>query len=604
MLCAFIYDDLSFLRPTLFSLKSRKIEHLAKHLIKFNLIKKINPKNMVTFEHKWTLISKIKKISLLMKLKHTLHTGLLAVVLSILLSACSSKSKNIDLIPKDAVAVGSIDFHNMANKGAFDGFNELNIIKMAKEELKNETEGKKYQAILENPNESGINFDKEIFVFGLMPDMKNPIGCISMELSNKTKFEELLKSTVEGNGMPFKIEKKEGDSFSYFNVIGMAVLAWDSDKVLLLGKGGFGGADLVESARTLFTQNSENQLTSDASFSKFIAEKKDINIWGSTNFLGKMTEITKQLGFDMTGNYVSYHLGFDHGKISMTGHNSYNKETTDIIKDYDVSSIDFNKAILSVFPENQIAGMAGKVNFKKYLDLVMTQLGDSNNVSKDFEKQFGISMEDLSGALAGNMALSVYDFVDLSKEYTYSDYNFETGEREEKTRTKTEMTPLIGMSFDLKDEAIFTSLIEKNADKIEKVDTYYQTISKYSEQLYFAMKDKILFASNDKEKVMAFSKGNTTKDNLSTSAFAKKAASEMFYGMVNLDLKSYPEAWKREMRWDRNKELQTFDQLFNQIEMKVNDMQNMSMDMQLGEDNKNALNTIIKTIDSQYGQLR
>lgn len=184
---------------------------------------------------------------------------------------------------------------------------------------------------------------------------------------------------------------------------------------------------------------------------------------------------------------------------------------------------------------------------------------------------------------------------------------WEYGVLEEELRYRPR--PLIGFTFDLNNNTLINTLIEKMPDSAyEKTDGYYHFFidGNKKESVYLAYNETNALITNHKESVEVFSKGGFADKNLSTAAIVQEISPESIFMYMNLDYNQYPEVIKEMMESEMGKEetklMEIWTAFGKDVIFKRLDDHTSEMRFRTKEFNENILFTVFKLIEDNYGQ--
>ena len=290
------------------------------------------------------IMNKIKEILSKLTLKHAIGIGIVGIVVCFLaVMLFSSSSKGIDLIPKNTVAVGVISIGDMIDKADIKDLLklDLDIVEDLKEKYEDaselvEEESDLAATIMENPYNIGIDVFQDVFVYGVIEDIKNGevYVCLSGGVDDEDRLMEILEEIEDM--MPNKFEIDEKDNYRIALTKGnsnVTAFAWDDDKFLVITNPEARGdkkdlGNLEDEVERLFNLKSNEKLTSIDSFDDFYDNKTDLCAWASAEGMeqdlldGIVDEIDYEIGFDLEVEDLqecsaSLYYNFGDGNVSL-----------------------------------------------------------------------------------------------------------------------------------------------------------------------------------------------------------------------------------------------------------------------------------------------
>ncbi|MBL4606016.1 MAG: DUF4836 family protein [Flavobacteriaceae bacterium] len=514
--------------------------------------------------------------------------GVLLFAIGILLFSSCTSSDSLKVIPKETNMVSTIDVFSIARKGNLTQLSDFSFFKAFKKEIQNESSkiSKIVNDLMKDPTSAGIDLTSELFIFEVSKGDKGNFICFSMEIGSSEKFAEFLKTLAGETGMPLNIEDKV--TYKYTDISGEAALAWDDEKVILLTpQGSRNTENLSSTAEELLSLEKKDQITANEKFNKFYKNKKDMNLWVSTDLL-KNNVVFRQLGIEsmdnIMGNQLSVYLGFEDDKIVMSTQVTLNSTLQKRFDENNIFDNDFNTELLNYFPKQSYIAMSSSINPSAYYKMLVQEESFSQ-AQKMFEKEMGWSMNEMMESVKGSSVFSLYDFK--------SDSNLPI--------------PQMGLAFDINGSKMIKEGLSKLPEGTYKDNgTYYEVSALGIYSAYFAFDESTCFITNDKSRIELFKDGGSKDTNLSDSKMASKLSNSAFYAFMNLNYNTYPESIKNLVEQGtggNQKILKMWTDLMRSVEMRQTDDFTTEMIFTTGDDGQNSLYKIMKTIDENYKSL-
>ena len=266
-------------------------------------------------------MEKFKEILSKLTFKHYVGIAIAGIALYFLTGILfSSSSKGIDLIPRNTVAVGVISVGDMIDKADIGDLMKLDLdiiedILDGLDDLKEEAEDESElgSSILDDPYDIGIDVFQDIFVYGVITDMKKEEAylCVSGGVDDSDRLLEILEE-VEDLSKNFDID--EEDDYNIAITKGnyeVMAFAWDDDKFLFISNPeNYSWSkkeikNLENEVERLFSLKSKEKLTSISSFNSFYNNKTDLCAWASIEGMDEdllddiVDEIDDESGIDL-----------------------------------------------------------------------------------------------------------------------------------------------------------------------------------------------------------------------------------------------------------------------------------------------------------------
>ena len=536
--------------------------------------------------------------------------SILFIAISIMLSSCSKTPTNLEVIPESTNLISVIDFYSIIKKGKLNEISELKFFKAVKKEIRNENK-KLYRLmddIVEDPTVSGIDFKTDVFAYYIDEAKDEKFFCISVAVKDEEKFGDFIEDILSKAGVEFDIEKEK--TFRYTVFERELAVAWDKNKAVFLTAVNYKSRENLDlQIETLFSLKENNQISSNPIFNEFYKNKKDLNIWFSTNIYENnydFKKIERELDFDITDNFIGMHLNFDDDNISMLARLTPNKEIQKIMDENNFWTNTFNPQLFNFFPDESYATASVSLNPMAYYK-AMEKENDFEEMESSFKKETDLELEDVFKSFKGNALFSVFGFENI--EYTYTARE-RMGYYDYKNVEKTEevMLPLMGLAMDINGNKTMKRLIDKMPENnINKRSHYYEFKIDNKYPAYLAFDENICFITNDKKRVKAFKDGGLQSKNLKDSNLSKDIENSAFYSFINLNYDNYPKEIKKKIKNEQNIEEQKLFRMWNEIadhvELKQIDRNTIELVLTTKNNENNSLNTIITTINDNYKSL-
>jgi hypothetical protein len=348
-------------------------------------------------------------------------------IITLLLSSCSSKApKEARLIPKNAVAVASVNIFALKEKLEKNG---ITIDTLLDKIFEKDSSGKvDRKAIEELRTEAGINWQKDCHFFAVNKNegINNTVNIVAgiAGLSNNAKFEAYIKKYSKPETTILK-EK----NFDAIIVEGDKIIAWDKEYLMLMyyqqvTKPTWDSTNMrftipnktdltaktIATANSFFTQKEGESIIGVKGFAEMFKTKADGYLFTSTSsylnaLSGAPLQIPKleELAKD---NYSASTLSFDAGKINIISTTYTNPALTGLLKKYAGPTV--NLSLVEKYPSQNIQGIFLASFNPEIFGGVLQQL-EVEGLVNSFLERSGISSKDLYGSLKGDIAVVFSD---------------------------------------------------------------------------------------------------------------------------------------------------------------------------------------------------
>ncbi len=359
--------------------------------------------------------------------KSTQYFLVLVILTSALVSCKNNTPKEARLIPKDALAVVTLDAYSLRDKLKADGITIDTILSKIFEKDSND---KKDRKIIDDLRaNAGINWKEKIHFFAVRKKAADNTDITIMNvlasISDSSKLSSFIKSSEYSSNKNIQKEK----DFSYLDNKDNMLLAWDKEHIIamfydhsvkpyydtvnmkfIVPEKVNSSKEMLAEATKLFTQSEDESIISVKGFSEMFKTKSEGYIFSSTNnILGNLTGMPLQLPKLeelVNGNYLAATLSFENGKIMANSTIFTNPMLSGILSKYAGPTV--NLSLLENYPSQNINAIMMASFNPSIFEGTLKQL-EVEGLINEFLKKSGISSGDLYGALKGDIAVIVSD---------------------------------------------------------------------------------------------------------------------------------------------------------------------------------------------------
>ncbi len=347
---------------------------------------------------------------------------LILCILAFTLHSCGSKNKEGAMIPATATYVSVMNLESMSKQltwGEIKASGWYNAIK-TNNSLPDWT-----KKVLGSPEESGINFKKNLLFFTNKTTGGQTYMAFTGALSNQRDFDQFNKQ----NSNPGEI-KKDG-KISMLSLSKNQLVSWNEENFVYLissdfalGNIGMNSvktedstntslsiSDLMQECKNIFELKEENSLAENKPFSALMKEEGDLRFYINGEEVMKSTTVPgigNMLNTDVffKNNISTMAVKFEKGEIEIEQKQYASKELMDYFKNNAGSKID--KSMIGRIPSQDImAVVALNLNPEAIQNLV--KLTGADGLANMFLQQAGFNLDDVSKANDGNMLMVVSD---------------------------------------------------------------------------------------------------------------------------------------------------------------------------------------------------
>ena len=344
------------------------------------------------------------------------------------LIACKNNApEETKLIPKDALAVVSLNAHSLKEKLEADG---ITIDTLLSKIFEKDSSGKKdRKTIADLRANAGINWKEKIHFFIVKKKAADNSEITIMNVLASISDKEKLASFINTNNYASNKNIQESKTFNYLDSKENSMLAWDKDHLLamfytrsvkpyydsvnmkfVIPEKNNSSKEMIEEATRLFTQKEDASMMSVKGFREMFKTNAEGYFFSSTNnLLGSLSTIPLQLPKleELTkDNYTTATLAFEEGKIVVKSTTYTNPFLGSILSKFAGPTV--NLSLLEKYPSNNINAIV-MASFNPAIFGGILQQLEVEGIVNEFLKQSGISSSDLYGAMKGDIAVIVSD---------------------------------------------------------------------------------------------------------------------------------------------------------------------------------------------------
>lgn len=337
------------------------------------------------------------------------YPAVLMTTLLLTFSSCSESDTYLNVIPKDAGPVASLNLTSLGEKaGIGDSDNKEAVAKLT-EMLKNEMKAasfEKMEAIINNPKKAGVDLRKPIYIFG----NDDFFVAATAKVLNKEDLMNTFKMIEAEGNMRSLSEEENGYNLA---VVNNKTFAAFNDKTLIMAqyKKIADLEKMKQDAFTLLNQKKEESLASDKGFIKMTETESDMSFYTSFK---DMSESYSLLYNEFTGvadasekSKMISEINFEKGKVDIEAEfYTEDKELKKAIEEKCNYLKSIDNSLLKYFPKSTLGVISIGMDGKKMYDTMMS--------SNDFKKNFSVNDAEKIGMIMQNLgdevSIGVVDF--------------------------------------------------------------------------------------------------------------------------------------------------------------------------------------------------
>lgn len=347
----------------------------------------------------------------------------LIAFIGIIFTSCKKKSEVAKMIPSDALVVGYFDTRSIMDKLPFE---EVKSTQMYKDVMADSSLPAWGREFIDDPGKTGIDLDKGMVFFSTKTSGDNFNFVVEGNLKNAADFEKMNQQVEPSQ----KVADQKG--IKMLTMKNNGVVAWNDKNFVYVFSTSTGQKNIenwqqdtamipkipqgdLDQARNyavrLFSLPSDSTLAKEDHFNSLMNQKGDMKFWLNNEQLFTSMPEMGMLGMLKLDAFIkdsrtAYVVNFEKGEIVMDQKSYYGKEMTNLIKKYkgdNIKSEEFQK-----IPSNDILG-AVAFQFKPEGMKEMLKLMGLDGMANMYGQEIGVTLDDLVGAIDGNMLLSFSD---------------------------------------------------------------------------------------------------------------------------------------------------------------------------------------------------
>ena len=355
-------------------------------------------------------------------MKKYLSHFLILCTVAFTLHSCGSKNEEGALIPSNSTYVSVMDLESMGKNLSWEEIKASGWYNSIKTNNEMSEWAKK---VLGSPEESGINFKKNLVIFSGHSSTGKTYMAFGGTLMNQRDFDEFNKQ----NSNPGDI-KKDG-KISMLSLSNNQLVGWNENNFIYLSSTNLNLPEISNSSRdsnninstplnqselmqeciNIFNLKKDNSLAENKIFSALMKEKGDIRFYMNGEEVMKNNPVTglgNMLNSEVffKNNITTLAIEFEIGAIEIHQKQYASKELMNYFKNNIGSKID--KTMIERIPAGDVMAVIA-LNLKPEAIQNLVKLTGADGIANMFLQQAGFSLDDVSKATDGNMLFVASD---------------------------------------------------------------------------------------------------------------------------------------------------------------------------------------------------
>jgi hypothetical protein len=509
----------------------------------------------------------------------------------------SGSTQHMKLIPKEAMAIVTVDWSSLAKKADFEKLKELSWYKELREkENQEDVEGLVYREILESPLSTGINIMSDIF-FYTESWSDSEFKVLVFDVKDAGDLEETMKK-IDSN-----LSVQLGSNFRYAKLDNSLFLAWNDKGGTLVSSGYYGDPELtITYLERNFKRPSENTMAEVSEFVDFIEKDNDVGIFINGNGIYE-SSVSQSRGMSisdlnniklMQNTYGMLALNFNDNDVQL----DFDWKVSPELEKYDfMQSSGLSNEDLQYVTDSTVYSCAAlNLNIKGYYDFYKT-LPEVADAIQEFQEENGMNEEQLLGLLSGK---ATYGLTSIT--YEVPQYNQESldelyFEYTPRPQLKSAGTLWIGSNNKEGFKKILTKNFFQESTEGDYKGIYFMNLG-FGGLEFFAVETPAGFMFTNDVELAKKAKGGSLGTLPDT--FAARMKDSPMSAYMNLNQADYPEAMKQGLREQVGREwhgVSKFLEITKDVEM-MGEKTSMVAKLNLVPGDGNSLYRIIKQIDT------
>ncbi len=479
-----------------------------------------------------------------------------------LLSACSKSVEYANVIPADAAAVVSVDLKSLAQKS---GMNENEAMKQKlTDALKSGLNADALQymeRLMKNPGESGISTSDKIYLFAM--EATETAGLVA-KVTDMKKVKELFKLLEQEQiSAPLQDIGVNGYQLTFLNEKDVACFN-ENTLLIVIGESVFASEDTEAAAKRMIAQTAAQSIASVEGFKIMSGRKDDIAAYVTMDVMpNAYTDLLKDNmpeGVSLKDYQFIGTLNFEKGKIRLAVENVETEALEKYRKQYDGLVSKQNTEYMNYFPASSLFYMSTSLNGEKLAE-VMSSTPEVRESIERMGAQFDI--ESILKSIDGDI---VYGMSSLS----------------------AQGVPALTCFVKVKNDALLT-VVNRSLGAMAKQenDGNYSVAIGMGLNACYGMKDDVFFFTMGSDAKNVWEK----KKNSLAGEWSSKAKGTYMFAMVNVQdvLKQPMVNLMMSMGGQEAALMRTLTSQFDYVECSVPDMNKMTLDVVMTNQDENAL---------------
>ena len=336
------------------------------------------------------------------------------------LHSCGSKNKEGAMIPSTATFASVMNLESMGKELSWEEIKASGWYNSIKTNNSLPDWTKK---VLSSPEESGIDFRKNLLFFTNNTASGKTYIAFSGELVNQKDFDQFNKQNSNAG------EIKKQDNLNLLSLSNNQLVGWNGENFVYLASSeasmpDFGPypsdaevnnspitmSELMQECQNIFALKKDSSLANNEKFSALMKEEGDFRFYmnGEEAMKGASIPGLNMFNSDVftKNNVTTMAIKFEKGQIEVKQRQYASKELINYVKNNTGSKIE--KELISRIPSNDVLAVIA-LNLKPEAIQNLVKLTGADGFANMFLQQAGFNLDDISKATDGNMMMVISD---------------------------------------------------------------------------------------------------------------------------------------------------------------------------------------------------
>jgi len=501
-------------------------------------------------------------------------------LVSLMFSSCqkTDQSPLLNVIPKDAKFVLTVNKEQLIKKGGLDHLKNFSFYEKARMAAA-ETGINLEENFLLNSSKRGLGL-KDAYIF-MQTENENFRFVYLTGMKDQILFENNVRDVLNKLNEEDDPAPEIQDKLSYKmlkNDDGEITMAWN-DKLFFV----FVGSTEDINYDAYFRRSAEESLMAVADFKQFSERTSDIGLWLSMQMYVEFVEQAAKYSSidmsipvidDMAGMNMHTYLDFKDNEITFETIMTPEEQMDTFYEKYPVLKWESDQNMLKDFPAASYFALKAAFDLPQYVKILKENMLGMPEMAEVVDILENPEIADILDILGGELMFSLYGFSDGPMSL-----------------------PLLGLSFTVNGDEGFQKVLAMIPQEMVYDNGKYYDLSTGFVGVHFAYKDNRVFVTDDEKAIQAFIAGGNAKNITANATIGKviKSSPMLFY--INLNLDDYPSLIRESLSGFVPQEAIATLDIFKDFSVYMTSKYSTQMSLKFKSDKENSLKQLITLAD-------